>query len=69
MDRRPRTRLCVRCGLRPRSGATFLCGGCLADPLARQEAAAILRLVGDETAKRRAAIERYHWFGGWGRDD
>lgn len=59
--------LCVRCGRRPRHGETYLCGECLADPVARQEAAETLRAGGDYIAQRRFAIERFHWAGGWGR--
>lgn len=66
MDRRPA--LCVRCGRRPRASSTYLCSRCLADPQARREAAAILRMGGDYIGQRRVAIERYGWAGGWGRE-
>ena len=66
MDRRPPP-LCVRCGRGPRSGEPFLCGSCLCDPLARQEAQEALRSAGDYLAQRRLVVERFHWAGGWGR--
>lgn len=65
MDDRRRP-LCVRCGRRPRTADTYLCGPCLQDPVARQEARAILRTAGDHMTQRRMAIEHFHWAGGWG---
>ena len=59
-------RLCVRCGRRPRSEPTYLCQGCLADPLARAEAAEAARAGVSYTEQRRVVIERFHWAGGWG---
>jgi hypothetical protein len=59
--------LCVRCGRRPRSGETYLCGPCLTDPLARQEAAEATRAGGSYTEQRRVCVERFNWVGGWGR--
>jgi hypothetical protein len=59
---------CVRCGREPRDGETFLCVGCLQDPVTHQETAVALD-AGEDLVARRFAVERFHWAGGWGRHD
>lgn len=60
--------LCVRCGRRSRYAETYLCSVCLDDPHARIEADVAERAGDDVLSRRRAAIERFRWAGGWGRE-
>lgn len=55
------SRLCCRCGRRPRTAETFLCQPCLDDPAARKEAAEAFR----RKDARRYVIATYGWAGGW----
>ena len=54
---------CVRCGIRERSGSTFLCTACLQDPDSRLETNVALHQNAEDA--RRYVIEHYHWAGGW----
>lgn len=59
--------MCVRCGRRPRSHETYLCGPCLVDPKTRRELRRIEGMGHDDVSRRRLAIETFKWAGGWGR--